>query len=79
MKLVIAKLDHVYFDGEAKSVTAPGSDGVLTVLAEHEPLITTLKAGVVTVRAEHLPGGEQFFDIPGGIMEVRRDGTTIIL
>ena len=79
MKLVIAKLDHVYFDGVAKSVTAPGSDGELTVLGEHEPLITTLKPGVVTVRAEHLPGGEQFFEIQGGVLEVRRDGATIIL
>ncbi len=79
MRLVIAKLDHVYFDGEAKSVTAPGSDGVLTVLTEHEPLITTLQPGVVTVRAEALPDGEQFFEISGGILEVRRDGATIIL
>lgn len=79
MKLVIAKVDQTYFDGDAKSVTAPGADGVLTVLAEHEPLITTLKPGVVVVRAEHLPGGEQFFEIEGGVLEVRRDGATIIL
>ena len=79
MKLVIAKVDQIYFDGEATSVTAPGSEGELTVMGEHMPLVTTLKAGVVTVRGADIPGGEQQLEIAGGIMEVRRDGATIIL
>ena len=50
MRVVIAKVDEIYFDGEADSVTLPGAEGEMTVLPEHEPLITTLKAGVITVR-----------------------------
>ena len=77
MNLVIAKVDEVYFDGEAHSVTLPASAGEMTVLGEHMPLITTLKEGIITV---HLPAsGNQEFQIKGGIVEVRRDGATVIL
>ena len=79
MKVVIAKVDQLYFDGEATSVTAPGSEGELTVLGHHMPLVTTLKPGIVTVRAESIPGGKQMFEVGGGILEVSNNTATIIL
>ncbi len=33
MKLVIAKIDQNLFDGDAISVTVPGAEGEMTVLA----------------------------------------------
>ena len=78
MNLVIAKVSEVLYSGEAASVTLPGAEGELTVLSHHEPLITTLKEGTITVRV----GGEepeQTFDILGGVLEVRHDGATVIL
>ncbi|HEY5383509.1 MAG TPA: hypothetical protein VIJ88_03075 [Candidatus Paceibacterota bacterium] len=78
MHVVIAKVDEVFFDGEAASMTLPGAEGELTVLGEHEPLITTLKEGVIIVRVgDEQP--EQTFHILGGVLEVRRDGATVIL
>ena len=77
MKVVIAKVDEVYFDGEAKSLTAPGAAGTLTILAHHMPLITTLNAGEILVRIDG--GKTQTFKIDGGVMEVRSDGATVIL
>ncbi len=79
MHLVIAKVDQVFFDGEAESVTLPGADGVLTVLSNHEPLITTLKQGTIVVHATHLQGGEVSFPITSGLLEVRAEGATVIL
>ena len=76
MHVVIAKVDEVFFDGEADSLTAPGSDGEMTVLHGHMPLITTLKEGVLIVRTKER---EQQFAVLGGVMEVRRDGATVIL
>lgn len=76
MHLVIAKVDHVFFDGNAESVTVPGSQGEMTILGEHMPLITTLKAGTIVVRAE---GAEQSMQIDGGILEVNREGATVVL
>ena len=78
MHLVIAKVTENLFDGEAISVTVPGSSGVLTVLGHHEPLITTLKAGTIVVH--QLVDVEPLqFPIEGGMLEVRSDGATILL
>jgi F-type H+-transporting ATPase subunit epsilon len=78
MRVVIAKVNEVLFDGEAVSMTLPGAEGELTVLGEHEPLVTTLKEGVITVRVSN-NDPEQTFPIVGGVLEVRRDGATVIL
>ena len=79
MHVVIAKVDEVLFDGEAESLTAPGTEGELTALGHHMPLITTLNAGVLVVRAASLTGGELLIPIESGILEARPDGATVIL
>jgi len=76
MRVVIAKVDENLFDGEAASLTVPAADGEMTVLPEHMPVVTTLKAGTIVVRA---PEGEKQFKIESGVLEVRRDGATVIL
>jgi F-type H+-transporting ATPase subunit epsilon len=78
MHLVIAKVDENLFDGEAVSVTVPGSSGVMTLLTHHEPLITTLKAGTIVVH-ELADVEPRQFPIEGGMLEVRSDGATILL
>lgn len=78
MHLVIAKVSENVFSGEAVSVTVPGSQGEMTVLTHHEPLITTLKAGTIIVR--QLADIEPLqIPIQGGMLEVRADGATILL
>lgn len=76
MKVVIAKVDENLYDGDAVSVTLPGAEGEMTVLAEHEPLITTLKNGIIVV---HTEGGDREFQIEGGVLEVSHEGVTVIL
>lgn len=78
MHIVIAKVDEVLFEGEAYSLTVPGAAGEMTVLGSHEPLITTLKSGEARV---HVSAGDapRLFPIAGGVLEVRRDGATVIL
>ena len=62
MHIVIAKVDQNLFDGEAESLTVPGSAGEMTVLGEHMPLVTTLKPGTITVRAgEYVTAGQALF------------------
>lgn len=78
MHIVIAKVDEVLFEGEAYSLTVPATEGEMTVLGHHEPLITTLKAGEAQVRLGR--GTElKVFKIEGGVLEVRADGATVIL
>ena len=76
MHLVIAKVGEVLFEGEARSVTVPGAEGEMTVLGEHMPLITTLKSGSIILR---VAGEVKEFPIDGGVLEVRRDGATVVL
>ncbi len=41
--------EKLLFSGDVESVVAPGAEGQFTVLKDHAPVMTTLKAGVVTV------------------------------
>ncbi len=78
MKVVIAKVTEVYFEGEAYSLTVPGTEGVLTVLGHHEPLVTTLKAGDIVIKEAPNTKG-QVFSITSGILEVHAQGATVLL
>ncbi len=77
MHVVIAKVDEILFEGEASSLSVPAQAGMMTVLPEHMPLITTLKAGNVTVHAQN--GESKTVAVEGGILEIRHDGATVIL
>ena len=77
MKLTISKIDKVLWEGEALSVTVPGTGGELTILTHHMPLITTLTAGKVTVRQEE--SKPQEFMIDSGFLEVGKDETVILV
>ncbi len=63
------------YQGEADMVLLPGSEGMMGILPDHAPLLTTLKLGVVTVRSG---GREEYFTIAGGIAEVQPDVITIL-
>lgn len=75
--LTIAKVGENLFDGEAASVTLPGTDGVFTVLAHHEALVSELKAGKITVRP--ISGEAQTFDIERGVAEISNNQATVLL
>ena len=79
--LVIASVGETHFDGQAESATLPGSAGELTILAHHEPLVTTLRAGTITVR---LPKrGEEIsikeIKIENGILECSHNRAVVLL
>lgn len=78
MKLTIATVSEVLFDGEAYSVSVPSSDGELTLLSDHMPLISTLKRGSVVVVASK-DGSSETFPIEGGLLEVGGNRATIVL
>lgn len=68
--------EKLLFSGDVESVVAPGAEGQFTVLKDHAPVMTTLKAGVVTVA-----GGdgklEKLF-VRGGFADVNASGFTIL-
>ncbi len=74
--LTIATVGETKYDGRAISATLPGSAGEMTILAHHEPLVTTLKAGEISVKDE---SGEKTFAIEDGVLECSGNHVVILL
>ncbi len=77
LKLTIARVDGSVFDGEVISVTVPGTEGEMTIMADHEPLVSALKAGTVTVRPA--AGEATTYELENGTIEVRDNHATVLI
>jgi F-type H+-transporting ATPase subunit epsilon len=77
MLVHIAKTNGVLFSGEADALTAPGSEGEVTILPHHMQLATVLRRGTLIVKK----GGVVIFehDIENGILEVTPESATVLL
>ncbi|MBP9717367.1 MAG: hypothetical protein KBD44_01495 [Candidatus Pacebacteria bacterium] len=77
LQLTIARVDSPVFDGEVVSVTLPGTEGEMTIMADHEPLVSALKAGTVTVRPA--TGDTTSYSLQNGTVEVRDNHATVLI
>jgi F-type H+-transporting ATPase subunit epsilon len=68
--------EKLLFSGDVDSVVAPGAEGQFTVLKDHAPVMTTLKAGVVTVAGGD--GKVEKLFVRGGFADVSATGFTIL-
>ena len=75
MYLEIITPDKKVYSGKVDVVQVPGSKGSFAVLEYHAPIISTLEKGKVKIVER---GTESFFEISGGIIEVK-DNIVIIL
>lgn len=76
--LTLARIGENIFDGDAVSVSLPGSEGMFTVLAGHEAFVSELKAGHIRVSRE--AGEPEVFEaLAGGIAEVSHNQVTVLL
>lgn len=69
MKLSVYSLKNILFQGEASLLNCKTVMGEITILDNHETLITVLSAGVVKVVEKG--GKENFFEINSGFLEVK--------
>ncbi len=60
---------------QATAVQLPGSEGDMTAMPDHSPLITTLRPGIVRVSS---PEGDAEFAVTGGFAEVTATGTSVL-
>jgi len=67
--------EKLLFSGDVEQVDVPGAEGDFGVLAGHAPNVTTLRPGILTVRAA---GGEQKIVVLGGFAEVSAAGLTVL-
>jgi F-type H+-transporting ATPase subunit epsilon len=66
---------RLLFSGDVTSVQIPGSEGEMTILPNHAPVLSTLKPGVVTVEKS---GGQDRIFVRGGFAEVNAKGLTVL-
>lgn len=71
----IVSQDRKVFEGDVDIVVLPGADGEMGILPHHAPLLTTLKFGVIKVRAKNR---EQVFTVAGGVAEVQPEIVTVL-
>ena len=75
-KFELVSPERILFSGDIVSVIIPSTEGEMTVLAGHAPLVATLKAGIVFVQTTD-SNGKEFF-VNGGLVEVNQASTTIL-
>lgn len=71
----IVSQDRLVYEGDADMVIVPGVAGEMGILPHHAPLLSTLKFGVLRVRAQ---GREEVFTVAGGVIEVQPDLITVM-
>jgi F-type H+-transporting ATPase subunit epsilon len=76
MILEILTPDKKVFEGEATSVTLPGTVGFFEILNNHAPIISTLKDGKLTVRGAAKQ--EDIFFIKGGVVEASNNKVVVL-
>ena len=64
------------FSGDVDSVQIPGTEGEMTILPQHAPVLTSLKAGVITVSRAGATEERTF--VRGGFAEVNPKGLTVL-
>ncbi|WP_138934907.1 F0F1 ATP synthase subunit epsilon [Roseovarius arcticus] len=60
---------------QAREVQIPGAEGDLTAMADHSPLITTLRPGIVRVISDK---GEEEYAVTGGFAEINGDSVSVL-
>jgi len=71
----LASPERLVFSGDVQQVDVPGDEGYFGVLADHAPMVTTLRPGILTV---HGAGGEQKLVVLGGFAEMSSEGLTVL-
>ena len=75
-KFELVSPERLLVSAQVESVIIPGTDGEMTVMARHAPLMSTIKPGVVTVKP--VSGAEERYVVFGGFADILPDGCTLL-
>jgi F-type H+-transporting ATPase subunit epsilon len=67
--------EKLLFSGDVTQVDLPGTEGDMGVLAQHAPLVTALRPGILIIHGE---GAPQRVVVNGGFAEVSPSGLTVL-
>ncbi|MEI5678896.1 F0F1 ATP synthase subunit epsilon [Mesorhizobium sp. CGMCC 1.15528] len=75
-KFELVSPERLLVSEEVQSVVIPGAEGEMTVLANHAPVMTTIKPGVVTVKT--VTGADERYVVFGGFADILPSGCTLL-
>ena len=75
-KFELVSPERLLVSEQVESVIIPGTEGEMTVMARHAPVMTTVKPGVVTVKP--VSGPEQRYVVFGGFADILPEGCTLL-
>jgi F-type H+-transporting ATPase subunit epsilon len=68
--------ERVLFSGDVDAVILPASEGDMTVMSGHEPMMTALKTGFLIITDR--PGSGRRVLVRGGFADVNQRGLTVL-
>jgi F-type H+-transporting ATPase subunit epsilon len=75
-KFDLVSPERLLVSGEVEQVLVPGTEGDMTILAHHAPVLTTLRPGLLEIG---FSGGKaQHYFVRGGFAEVNPNGLTVL-
>ena len=75
-KFELVSPERLLVSQDVEAVVVPGSEGEMTVMAHHSPVMTSVKPGIVTLT---LPGGKsERYVVFGGFADVQPDNCTVL-
>ncbi|QPC88507.1 F0F1 ATP synthase subunit epsilon [Mesorhizobium sp. NBSH29] len=75
-KFELVSPERLLVSEEVEAVVIPGSEGEMTVMANHAPVMTTINPGIVTVKT--VSGKEERYVVFGGFADILPDGCTLL-
>lgn len=75
--VTISTVAGALYDGNALSLSVPGSEGNMVVLAQHEPLVALLKTGMVSLKTES--NEIKTFEVSKGVLEVSNNKAIVLI
>ena len=75
-KFELVSPEKLLVSGDAEIVSVPGSEGDMGVMANHSPVMTSLRPGMVTAKMSD--GGEQSFFVRGGFADITPTSLTVL-
>lgn len=75
-KFDLVSPERLLVSEDVESVVIPGTEGEMTVMVNHAPVMTTIKPGIVTVKT--VAGAEERYVVFGGFADILPTGCTLL-
>ncbi|MCV0394602.1 MAG: F0F1 ATP synthase subunit epsilon [Rhizobiaceae bacterium] len=76
-KFELVSPERLLVSEEAEAVVIPGAEGEMTVMADHAPVMTTVRPGVVTVKPTG-GGQDERYVVFGGFADILPESCTLL-